>query len=348
MNLFGRSWTRREIEARVGRMEQLAGLRPVRLTGGPGDGVEAVEVRTGGGLDYTVLPSRGMDISLCQFGGAAISWQSPNGDVHPAHYDPRGAHWLRSACGGLLMTCGLTNVGSPCTVDGEELGAHGRAHALPARLTAAETLWRGDECDLRVAGVAEQTRLFGDNIRLTREIRSRVGRNVIAITDVVENLAFGPTPLMLLYHFNFGFPLLAEGVTIELPPGRVVPRDAGVSPDAHDRWERPQGGIGERVYYHEDLQADPAGRVSAVIRNPAFPTVAGATALAVRLTWKPEQLPCLAEWKMTGESMHVLGIEPGNCHVQGQEAERARGTLQTLAPGETKTFEVELAVEVGR
>ena len=87
MMLYGRKWRRREIEARVGRIEQLGGLRRCRLAGGPEDSVEAVEVRTGAGLSYTVLPSRGLDISLCEFAGAPLSWQSPAGEPHPAYYD---------------------------------------------------------------------------------------------------------------------------------------------------------------------------------------------------------------------------------------------------------------------
>ena len=66
--------------------------------------------------------------------------------------------------------------------------------------------------------------------------------------------------------------------------------------------------------------------------------------LAVRLTWRAEQLPILVQWKMPGESMHVLGLEPANCHVEGQAAERARGSLQTLGPGQSRRFELELDI----
>jgi len=31
---------------------------------------------------------------------------------------------------------------------------------------------------------------------------------------------------MLLYHFNFGFPLLEEQTEIRFPEGSVIPRDA--------------------------------------------------------------------------------------------------------------------------
>lgn len=48
---------------------------------------------------------------------------------------------------------------------------------------------------MRVAGLVEATMLFGVHVRLTREIRSKLGSNTIENIDVVENLAFrsGPT-----------------------------------------------------------------------------------------------------------------------------------------------------------
>jgi hypothetical protein len=119
MQLYGRMWTRRQLEARVGRLEQIGGVRRFRLTEGPEDGVEQIQVRTGAGLTYYVTPQHGLDISFAEFGGTPISWQSVNGDVHPAYYEPTGLEWLRTAAGGLLMTCGLTQVGSPCVDDGK-------------------------------------------------------------------------------------------------------------------------------------------------------------------------------------------------------------------------------------
>ena len=344
MRLYGGEFSRREIESRVGRLDQIGGVRRSRLSGGPGDGVEVVRVRTGAGLEYEVLPSRGLDISLAEFAGSPISWQASPGDVHPAYYDDRGAAWLRTACGGLLMTCGLTQVGSPCVDGGEELGVHGRAHHSPARDVAVEGRWRGDEYHLRVAGVVEQTRIFGEHIRLTREITSRLGENVIEIRDLVENVAHATAPHMILYHFNFGWPLLSEETEIEFPSARAVPREESTPPEGFDRWEPPQAGYAERVYYHEGLEAGPDGMATALICNPRFPAAGREGPLTVRLSWKAEALPELVEWKMPGAGVHVLGVEPANCRVGGRSAERERGALVELEPGESREYELRLEV----
>lgn len=346
MELYGRKWTRRELEARVGRIEQIGGVRRFRLVEGLEDGVELIEVRTGAGLRYNVLPSRALDISLAEYGGAALSWGSAGGDVHPAYYDAQGAEWLRTAAGGLLMTCGLAYVGAPGADQGQAFGLHGRIHHLPARHVSAAGRWVGDEYEMQISGVVDEAIMFGEHLRLSRQISSRLGTNRIEIHDRVENLGFEPAPLMVLYHFNFGFPLLNEDTEFRFPSSRVTPRDAGTPIEGYDRWTPPKADYRERVYYHQGLSGD---HVQAVIRNPRFPLTDGAghIALEVVLEWSTVQLPKLVQWKMPGAGLHVLGVEPANCYVEGRAAERERGTLVIMEPGEEQQFDLALELRTG-
>lgn len=333
MKLYGREWSRREVESRVGRIEQIGGLRRVQWTEGPESGVEQIQVRTGGGLSYSILPSRGLDIGLAEFDGIPLCWLSPNGEVHPAFYNAHSLAWLRTAAGGLLMTCGLTQVGSPGVEGSEELGLHGRAHHTPARQVCAESYWEDDEYFIVVCGKVEETSIFGWNLRLTRKITSCLGKNEITIQDVVENAGFEPAPYMMLYHFNFGFPLLDAETEIHFPSGRVTPRESELPIEGLENWQLPQPNYRERVYYHENLSTIADGMAAVTLRNPHFP--AADKPLTVRLAWKVDTLPVLVQWKMPGEGTHVLGIEPANCHVEGRAAERERGTLVILPPGQT-------------
>lgn len=344
MKLYGREWTRRELETRIGRLDQVGGLQRSVRAEGPEAGVEQIHIRTGAGLAYTVLPSRGLDIGLTEFSGVPLSWLSPNGDVHPAYYNDRGLGWLRTAAGGLLMTCGLTQVGSPCEDGGEQLGLHGRAHHTPARQVCAEGKWEEDEYRMTIRGLIEETRIFGEHLSLRRTITSSLGVNKIKLHDVVENTGFEPTPHMLLYHFNFGFPLLDEDTHITFPSRKVTPRTPDLSVDGLDGWQAPQAAFHERVYYHEDLKVDAAGRAEVSIRNPHFPRTNGSAALTVCLSWETRNLPELVQWYMPGEGTHVLGIEPANCRVGGRAAERRRGALVTLAPGQTAEYRLEFSV----
>jgi hypothetical protein len=346
MKLYGRDWTRRQVEERTGRIEQIGGIRRFQLSEGPEAGVEQIQVRTGAGLTYYISPTRGMDISLAEFGGSPISWQSANGDVHPAYFDAAGIGWLRTAVGGLLMTCGLTYVGAPCKDEGQELGIHGRAHHLAARNISSIAQWIGDEYIMQLSGVIQETAMFQENLCLTREIKSTLGINQITIKDTVENLGFEPTPHMILYHFNFGFPLMSESTKIQFPSRKVVPREVETIVEGYDRWHSPQAGYQERVYYHQEILEDDNNIAWAKIFNPEFPHAAGDCALSVVLRWSTSQLPKLVQWKMPGAGIHVLGIEPANCYVEGRAVERNRGGLEILDPGESQTYEIELELYV--
>lgn len=342
---------RRDLEARTGRLEQAGGLRRMRLSEGVGDGVEVIEVDTGAGLCYSVVPSRGMDIGRATFGGASLAWLSGSGTAHPAYFDRGGISWLRTAAGGLLMTCGMTAVGSPCEDAGETLGIHGTAHHLPASEVCAAGTWVGDRYEMHISGQLTDAMLFGHHVTLRRTIRSVLGENRIRLRDEVRNAGFAPAPLMMLYHFNFGWPLLDTHTRMTFPSQTVRGREADLPLEGHDTWHAPEPGYAERVYYHEDIRTAPRGDArapwaEAVVENPAFPILGGTKPVAVRLAWDTRTLPKLVQWKMAGEGAHVLGIEPANCYVEGRDVERARGTLRDIEPGETVTFELELTMEI--
>lgn len=342
MRWNGKTWTRRELEARVGRLEQLGGVRRLQWTEGVEAGTEHIQVRTAAGLSYYVSASRGLDISLAEFRGAPISWQSANGDVHPAYYEANGAEWLRTAAGGLLMTCGLTQAGSPNTDNGRAFGLHGRAHHTPARHVSVSGAWVGDEYEMRVTGVVEETFIFGEHLRMTREICSWLGENRISIRDTVENIGFQTCPHMMLYHFNFGFPLLNETTRITMPTTEVAAREAETPVEGYSSWQAPDPAYAERVYYHK-VKSDSNGWAHARIETPLFPGTAQGVNL--RLSWSTEHLPRLVQWHMPGAGAHVLGIEPANCHVGGRADERAKGTLFQLEPGQSVAYELELEIE---
>ena len=346
MRLYGREWTRRELEARVGRMEQIGGLRRLRWAEGAEAGNEQIQVRTGAGLSYFVSPSRGLDISLAEFGGVPLSWQAAGGDIHPAYYDNRGAEWLRTAVGGLLLTCGLIYVGAPGEDQGQLFGLHGRVHHLPARHVSLSADWHQDEYVMEVSGIVEETVTFGESLRLKRRIRSWLGKNRIEISDVVENYGFETTPHMILYHFNFGFPLMSEQTKIRFPSRQVVARDEGTPVEGYGGWHKPQPGYQERVYYHQEMNGEQA---QAVIHNPSFPSAGQeqSSPLTATLRWSTGQLPKLVQWKMPGAGVHVLGIEPANCYVEGRAAERESGSLQMLEPGESRSYDLALDIAAG-
>jgi hypothetical protein len=156
--------TRRELLRRIGRLEQVAGVEPFVFDDGPARGVRAFRFRTGGGLSFDVVPDRGMDLGLAEHGGAPLAWLSPNGVVAPSFHEPGGEGWLRTFPGGLLVTCGLRNVGPPGERWGEEFGLHGRASHIPASSVSYDASWDEEGGVLEAGGQIRESRVFGPNL----------------------------------------------------------------------------------------------------------------------------------------------------------------------------------------
>jgi len=337
--LFGRDWTKRELLERVGDLAQVAGAESLTYSDGVRDGVRAVRVRSGGGLDYTVLLSRGMDVAQASYKGTPLAWVSATGAGHPQAFEPEGRGWLRTFHGGLLTGCGLINAGA-ANIDGEEpLGIHGHLSHTPAEETFAGTEWQDDTATITVRGTMREARVFDENLRLTRRITSPLGGNSLTNADHVENVGWKTSPLMLLYHLNFGWPLVSEETEILFPAGSPSrPRDAeaqkGVA--VWNRLEAPQAGYAEQCFFHDPV-TDAQGTATVLMVNRALN-------LGVRIAYDKQALPFLTQWKMMGPGEYVCGIEPANCLVLGRAQERAAGRLQHIEPGEERDFTVTLDV----
>ena len=104
---------RDEIQKYTGNQAQIGGTRHYVLSDGWGKGLRAIDINSGNGLHYTIMPDRGMDISLASFKGNNLVFLTPNGETHPSFFEPEDLGWLRTFTGGLLTTCGLT-FDNPC------------------------------------------------------------------------------------------------------------------------------------------------------------------------------------------------------------------------------------------
>src|SRR5659263_67174 len=99
--IYGHNYTRNEFMKFIGDISQVADAREGRLTSGKADGMKVIDVKTGSGLEFSVLPSRGMDISWASFQGKPLSYISKTSVVKPEMYEKDGLSFLRS------FTCGL-------------------------------------------------------------------------------------------------------------------------------------------------------------------------------------------------------------------------------------------------
>jgi hypothetical protein len=337
--LFDREWSKAELMRHVGAMDQLAGIRLVEAGDGKGRGCRMLDTWTGTGFRFMVNADRALDITNCEYKGIPIAWHSPSGNAHPAFYEPHGLGWLRSFPGGMMVTCGLDQFGSPAQDGGVELGLHGRISNLPATQVNTRTFWDGEEYKLEISGEIRQAALFFENLVLQRRITTALGSKSLRIEDVVTNDGFEPSPHMILYHFNLGFPIVSEYTQLHLQAKSTQPRDADaqVGLENWEHFQLPTPGYREQVFIHRP-RVDRDGNATVVLNNPQMGS-------GVRWTYDATALPYLMEWKMMGEGAYVVGIEPANCiGTGGRAATREMGQLPVIKPGESRHYSIELEV----
>ena len=340
--LWGKTYTRMELLRRVGDIRQLAQAQPFELYDGSERGVRAVRLRNASGLDFTVVPDRGMAITDLSSGGVPVPFVTAVGVAHPAFSEPQGAGWLRTWPGGFLTTAGLNQVGTACEDGGETLGLHGRVAGIPAREVRWGGEWKDDDYYMYVEGIVQQAAMFGEDILLRRRIGMWLGGSRFWIEDTVENQSFRPVPHMFLQHFNLGFPLVDAGTRLELPQTDIQARDevARGGLERYNVFEEPVTGFQEQVFYHH-LRADANGQVEVRLMNPAFD---GGKGMGIYWRYALSEYPILVEWKMMGEGQYVVGVEPSNCKVEGRSVERESGSLQVLEPFEKRYYRIEIGL----
>jgi len=323
-DVFGRPIA--EALDRVGSLDQIARVDSFVDAEGLSRGARRMRVITGGGLEYDIHPDRALDLGAATLDGIPLAWLSSTGAADPRFAEPHDRGWLRTFGGGLLATCGLDAFGPHAADEDGTVPMHGRIGAVPARITRSEAT----QDELTVAGTVRQTRVFGENLVLHREISSVVGSTSITVHDTVTNEGAKASPHMLLYHVNIGWPLLDEGVTIEIPADKVFPRDADAEAGFDTRYDitTPVAGFSEQVFVHD------GGHGIARVTNPKL-------GIQFILRYSTETLPAIFQWKMTDIGHYVLGLEPANTpEINGRVAARASGCLPVLKPRERVSYQV--------
>jgi hypothetical protein len=185
---------------------------------------------------------------------------------------------------------------------------------------------------------------MGENMTLTRRIETRLGWKKFLLTDVIENRGFTPQPLMMLYHLNYGFPLLGPNAKVVAPIITTEARDEEAEKDDGVAecltFPAPVPEYKEKVFFH-DLAADKDGRTFAALLNE---DVGNGMPLGIVERFNKEQLPTFTEWKMPCQGFYVLGLEPGTAVPIGRGNLRQQNALPFL-DGQAQ-YPVEIEFEV--
>jgi hypothetical protein len=313
-------------------------IRKFTLKGGRQQGVELVEVDNGE-LTFVVLPTRGMSILEAFTDDVSLGWSSPVRQVvHPAYIQPEargGLGWL-SGFNEFVCRCGLAYNGAP----GEDTmrtntGAEARAdlplHGSIANTPAARVSVRvqlAPPYELSVRGEVRDATMFGPIFEMESVISTLPGTRQFSIHDTVTNGSAMPTEMELLYHCNYGVPLLGEGSQVVAPVEFVCPRDARAA-EGMTTWNTsgpPEAGFAEQCYFMR-LQGDRDGRTVVGLTSPDQLT-------AATIRFSVNELPAFTIWRNSAAERdgYVTGLEPGTDYPNNRMFERARGRVIELPP----------------
>jgi hypothetical protein len=329
-------------------------VRKTTLRGGVQDGVDLITLDNGR-LTIRVIPTRGMSILDVRQGDFRLGWESPVKElVNPAfmNLESRGGLGWLQGFNEWLVRCGLEFAGHPGTdevVDNTgatssvPLTLHGRIGNIPASrvelLIDQEPPYR-----LRLRGVVHERWFMGAKLELVTEISTEPGSDRLLIEDAVTNRGATSQEFQLIYHANYGQPLLGENATVVTAAKRIAPMNehAAQAIGRYDTYGKPEAGFVEEVFLVWPY-ADQEGRASVMLKDAG-------SERAATIRWSTEQLPYLTIWKNTAavEDGYVTGLEPATGFPFNRSVERAAGRVPKLEAGQTQRFAVEFGLHQGR
>jgi hypothetical protein len=325
-------------------------VRKVTLHGGRQEGVETIVVDNGK-LKITVCPTRGMGVLSVTMGDIFLGWNSPVKEiVHPSliNLESRGGLGWLEGFNEWMARCGLesaghpgvdkfvNNVGDEATM---ELTLHGKIANIPA--SEVEVVVDPEPPHrIRVRGTVEERMFYGPKLVLHTEVSTVPGSNTFQIADVIVNEGDAEQEFQIIYHANFGPPLLEEASTFAGVVERVTPFNEHAAKDVatYAAYKGPQLGFIEQVYCLRP-KADAEGRALLMLRNQAHDQ-------AVSMAFAVRELPFVTLWKNTnalGEG-YVTGVEPGTGFPNNRRIERKFGRVPKLPPGGTFSATIDFAL----
>ncbi|MEK7684459.1 MAG: aldose 1-epimerase family protein [Verrucomicrobiota bacterium] len=328
-------------------------VRKYTLHGGKQEGVDVIEVDNGA-LRFTAIPTRGMGILKVEMGDVRLGWDSPVKEVvHPQHVNLQsrgGLGWLEGF-NEWMVRCGLefaghpgkdkfiNNVGDEAEMD---LTLHGKIGNIPASEVEV-VIDREPPHRIRIRGRVDERMFYGPKLEMWTEISTVPGAGSFRIEDTIKNHGAFDQEFQLIYHSNFGPPLLEKGARFVGAIQRVTPFNARAAKSVAQfaEYGGPTKGFIEEVYCILPY-ADNEGRALVMLQNAAADR-------AVSVSFSVEQLPYFTLWKNTTalEEGYVTGLEPGTGFPQNRRVERLFGRVPKLAPGQSRRFALDFVIHSG-
>lgn len=313
-------------------------LEKRRLHGGKQEGVDILLINNGV-MEITLVPTRGMGIYQVTSGDLRLGWDSPVKEiVNPANIDlesRNGLGWL-DGFNEMMVRCGYEWTGHPGVDDnGQLLSLHGRAQNTPAS-TVKVIIDEQAPYTIHVRGQVAERTFKKTNLVTWTELSVAPGSNRFELHDELTNFADYEDEYQIIYHSNFGTPLLEEGAVFTAAASEISPFNDYAKAGLKE-WQTylaPTKGYDEMVFNLKP-KADADGNTLAVLHNKS-----GEKGVAVG--YNIQQLPVLTLWKNTDTKQqgYVTGIEPGTSYAYNTKYQRPLGLVPKLQPGQSQRFDL--------
>jgi hypothetical protein len=323
------------------------------LRGGKQEGVDVIVVNNGK-LTFTVVPTRGMSVLEVEMGEVRLGWDSPVKEVvHPKFVSLQsrgGLGWLEGF-NEWMVRCGLEWAGHPgkdkfINNTGDEaemdLTLHGKVGNIPASEVEV-VIDRAAPHRIHIRGRVDERMFYGPKLELWTEISTEVGSNTFRIEDEIKNYGAYDQEFQIIYHANYGPPLLEAGSRFVAAAKEVRPFNAHAAKGLNQFGEyvAPARGFVEQVYGIIPF-TDEQNRTMVMLHNAAKDK-------AITMSFRTDQLPYFTLWKNTTaiEEGYVTGLEPGTGFPANRSIERKAGRVPKLKPNETRKFAIDFAILAG-
>lgn len=324
------------------------GLHKWTLRGGKQEGVDVIEINNGK-LRVILVPTRGMSVLRAQMGNMRLQWISPVKEVvHPSfiNLESRGGLGWLEGFNEMMVRCGLefaghpgkdkfiNNVGDEAEMD---LTLHGKIGNIPA---SEVELIREENGRIRVRGRVDERMFYGPKLELWTELWTDPDSNTFTIEDTLKNHSAFEQEFQIIYHANYGRPLLQEGAKFIGAVERVAPFNEHAAKSVADyaSYVAPTKGFVEQVYCLFP-KSDASGLTQIMLQNAAADQ-------AISMQFSTKELPYVTLWKNTNadEEGYVTGLEPGTGFPYNRNLERKSGRVPKLKPGETRKFTLQFTL----
>lgn len=318
-------------------MDAFAGAREYEYINAAGSSVRTVHMYTGSGLDFWVYPGRGMDIGETFYLGMPISFVSKNGVKNPSCLQKD--EFEKNFFAGLVTTCGFDNAGSACEVEGVSYPTHGNLNLTQAETYTIHKYWEEDRYFVECEGQVRSSAIFGENLLLKRRIRIQAGVSKIFIKDEIINEGYTDTDYMLLYHCNFGYPVVSDASMVVSNHQSIEYLDEASKEIGRNAKEldKPLPGRPQSAFIRSDAKG---GRVRSAICNPDLK-------LGVYVECEESQLDKFCQWVNLASADYAVGLEPAKNLPYGRKSAVEENSMIHMKAREIQETELEIGILSG-